>query len=176
MSVEDTKFKSIASGVALNLTIKKAIELRKSEKYDESRALLLPLLSEEKNKAKACLHIAWSYDKQGNEQAAVDYYKSALAGTLSSEEHFEAVFGLACTLRSLGQYKDALPYFEQTLSEYPDSIEAQPFYAMCLYNVGRNKEAVSLLLSLLVSTTDNKAINNYQTAISLYAEDLDKKW
>jgi len=47
---------------------------------------------------------------------------------------------------------------------------------MCLYNLGRHKEATSFLLELLVSTTNSEAIKAYQSAISLYAKDLDRTW
>ncbi|MFM2598245.1 tetratricopeptide repeat protein [Vibrio fortis] len=156
--------------------IKQAIELRKESKYHESRALLKTLLNDETFAAKAHLQIAWSYDNEGKEQKAVEHYLSSLSGSLSSVERFDALFGLASTYRSLGMYPKALNYFEQTLTEYPSYIEVQPFYAMCLYNLGRHKEATSLLLKLVVSTTDSEAIKNYQRAISLYAEDLDKTW
>ena len=156
--------------------IKQAIELRKESKYQESRALLKTLLNDETFAAKAHLQIAWSYDNEGKEQEAIDHYLSSLSGSLSSAERFDALFGLASTYRSLGMYTEALIYFEQTLSEYPNSVEVQPFYAMCLYNLGRHKEATSLLLELLVSTTNSDAIKEYQRAISLYAKDLDRTW
>ncbi|EPX4144705.1 tetratricopeptide repeat protein [Vibrio vulnificus] len=156
--------------------IKQAIELRKQGKYQESRALLKTLLNDETYSAKAHLQIAWSYDNEGKEQEAITHYLSSLSGLLSPVERFDALFGLASTYRSLGMYSEALSYFEQTLTEYPSSIEVQPFYAMCLYNLGRHKEATSLLLELLVSTTNSDAIKEYQRAISLYAEDLDRKW
>ncbi|ELI6425502.1 tetratricopeptide repeat protein [Vibrio harveyi] len=156
--------------------IKQAIELRKEAKYQASRALLTTLLDDEHCAAKAHLQIAWSYDNEGKEREAIGHYLSALSGTLSSVERFDALFGLASTYRSLGEYSEALSYFEQTLDEYPNAIEVQPFYAMCLYNVGRHKEATSLLLELLVSTTNSDAIREYQRAISLYARDLDKTW
>ncbi|MGL5307032.1 MAG: tetratricopeptide repeat protein, partial [Aeromonas veronii] len=107
---------------------------------------------------------------------AIGHYLSSLSGTLSSVERFDALFGLASTYRSLGNYSESLVYFEKTISEYPESIEVQPFYAMCLYNLERHKEATSLLLRVLVSTTNSAAIKEYQRAILLYAEDLDKKW
>ncbi|MGF1845329.1 tetratricopeptide repeat protein [Vibrio clamense] len=156
--------------------IKQAIELRKEARYQESRALLSTLLNDENYVAKAHLQIAWSYDNEGKEQEAVGHYLSSLSGLLSSVERFDALFGLASTYRSLGNYSDALTYFEQTLNEYPDAMEVQPFYAMCLYNLGRHKEATSLLLELLVSTTSSYAIIEYKRAISLYAEDLDRTW
>ncbi|OXX63342.1 tetratricopeptide repeat protein [Vibrio sp. V15_P4S5T153] len=156
--------------------IKQAIEWRKEAKYQESRALLKALLNDETYSAKAHLQIAWSYDNEGKEQEAVAHYLSSLSGPLSPVERFDALFGLASTYRSLGMYSEALSYFEQTLSEYPSSIEVQPFYAMCLYNLGRHKEATLLLLELLVSTTNSDAIKEYQRAISLYAQDLDRTW
>jgi tetratricopeptide (TPR) repeat protein len=163
-------------GKTMESIIKQAIELRKESKYQESRALLKTLLNDETFAAKAHLQIAWSYDNEGKEQEAIDHYLSSLSGSLSSAERFDALFGLASTYRSLGMYTEALIYFEQTLSEYPNSVEVQPFYAMCLYNLGRHKEATSLLLELLVSTTNSDAIKEYQRAISLYAKDLDRTW
>lgn len=153
-----------------------AIELRQSEKYRESRALLGTLLSDESYAAKAHLQIAWAYDNEGKEQDAITHYLASLSGPLSSRERLDALFGLASTYRSLGEYDQALTYFEQTLTEYPDAIEVQPFYAICLYNVGRPKEAIALLLELLVTTTNSDAIAAYQRAILLYSEDLDRTW
>ena len=160
----------------MDTIIKQAIELRKEAKYQESRDLLATLLDNDKYAAKAHLQIAWSYDNQGKEQQAIEHYLLSLLGELTSTERFDALFGLASTYRSLGLYAEALSYFEQTMSEYPESLEVQPFYAMCLYNLGRHKEATSLLLELLVSTTNSDAIKEYQRAISLYAKDLDKTW
>lgn len=153
----------------MDALIKHAIELRNEGRYQASRSLLNGLLE----KAKAHLHIAWSYDKEGLEQAAIEHYQLALSGTLSLVERFDVLFGLASTYRSLGFYLEALTYFERVISEYPKSIEVTPFYAMYLYNLGRHKEAVSLLL---VSTTNSGDIKEYQRAILFYAKDLDRKW
>ncbi|GLO62962.1 hypothetical protein MACH09_34700 [Vibrio sp. MACH09] len=160
----------------METVINQAIVLRKEEKYQESRALLTTLLDDNSYSAIAHLHIAWSYDNEGKEQKAIEHYLSSLSGILPSIERFDALFGLASTYRSLGKYSEALNYFEQVINEYPSFIEVQPFYAMCLYNLGRNKEATSLLLNLIVSTTNSDAIKEYQRAISLYAQDLDRTW
>lgn len=153
-----------------------SIKLRQQGRYDESRSLLHKLVNDKKLAAKAHLQIAWSYDNEGKESDAIEHYKLALFGPISADERFDALFGLASTYRSLGEYDAALSYFDQTLAEYPQSIEAKPFYAMCLYNIGRHKEAVSLLLELLVNTTNEDSIKDYQKAILLYAKDLDKTW
>ena len=156
--------------------IEKAIDRRKSGKYEESRELLTTLLSIEAYEAKAHLHIAWSYDNEGKEQEAIFHYESALSGFLSKVERFDALLGLASTLRSMGSYDDALHFFEIILTDYPDSVEALPFYAMCLYNSGRHKESTALLLELLVSTTSSELIKKYQRSILLYAKDLHRMW
>ncbi|WP_421853365.1 tetratricopeptide repeat protein [Marinomonas sp.] len=156
--------------------LKEAIALRQSGQYEKSRRLLNTLLSGDDWSAKAHLHIAWSYDNEGKEQEAIVHYESALSGLLSKEERFDALFGLASSYRCIGSYQEALHYFDVTLFEYPNAIEAKPFYAMCLYNLGRHKEAIALLLELLVSTTNDESIKAYQQAIMLYARDLDKCW
>ncbi|MCG9782262.1 tetratricopeptide repeat protein [Vibrio brasiliensis] len=160
----------------MQAVIQQAIELRKQGNYQASRDLLNTLLADQQFAAKAHLHIAWSFDNEGKEQQAIDHYLSSLSGPISPTERFDALFGLASTYRSLGEYQQALSYFEQTINEYPDSLEVQPFYAMCLYNISRHKEATSLLLELLVNTTNSEEIKQYQRAISLYAEDLDRTW
>ncbi len=156
--------------------IEQAVALRKSGDHNASIALLKPLLDDELYCASASLHIAWSYDQQSQEQQAVPFYQAALKGPLTPSERFDALFGLASTLRSLGDYQNAQHYFEQTLQEFPEHLEVKPFYAMCLYNLGDAKSAVALLLELLVSTTDSEAIQDYQRAIRLYAADLDRTW
>ena len=157
-------------------TITRATELRKQSKYQESRDLLQSLLGDDAFSAKAHLHVAWAYDNEGQERQAAPHYLAALEGALSPTERFDALLGLASTYRSLGMYEEALAYFEHIMTEYPDSIEVQPFYAMCLYNTGRHKDATALLLKLLVSTTKSDSIRSYRQAIELYAKDLDKTW
>ncbi len=162
----------------MEATINKAIKLRKNGQYQGSREVLQPLLDNEEYQTKVHLHMAWSYDNEGKEEEAIKYYHAALAG-LDPEsgletERFETLFGLGCTYRSLGQYDEALIYFELTLAEYPDAMAVKPFYAMCLYNLDRAKEATALLLEVLVSTTDSDDIKAYEKAILNYSKDLDR--
>ncbi|MEZ8780778.1 tetratricopeptide repeat protein [Vibrio splendidus] len=156
--------------------IHEAINLREAGNYHASRLLLRTLLDDSQHAAKANLYMAWSYDNEGKEKQALIHYHLALEGDLSTTERFDALFGLASTYRSLGKYTEALEYFERTMAEYPDSLEVQPFYAMCLYNLERHKEATALLIKLLLSTTESKKIKSYQRAILLYAKDLDRTW
>ena len=160
------------------MTINQAIKLRKNGQYQESREVLKTLLDDDEYQAKAHLHMAWSYDNEGKEEEAIKYYHAALAG-LGPEsgletERFETLFGLGCTYRSLGQYDEALTYFELTLAEYPGAMAVKPFYAMCLYNLGRYKEAIELLLAVIATSSNSEEISAYQDAILEYSKDLDR--
>ena len=157
--------------------IDEAIRLREEDCFDESIAILQTLISIPGYSGKAYLHIAWSFDAQGKEKEAIPNYKKALIkGQLSSAEKFDCLLGLASSLRCLGQYEEADGYFERTIQDFPEKIEIIPFYAMNLYNLGRSKESVSVLLRLLIQSTGSEDINAYQRAIEMYASDLDKTW
>lgn len=157
-------------------TIEAAIRLRREQKFEQSRRLLEPLLQQPEVASLAHLHIAWSYDNEGKERDAVAHYEAALNGTLGAGDRYEAMFGLASTLRSIGEYERAKRLFEQTLAEYPDADDARTFYAMCLYNLGAHHAAMQTLLDILLRTTASEAIRTYRRAIALYAEDLDRTW
>jgi len=160
----------------MNTTIEKAILLRRKGRYADSRLLLEDLLNDQNSSSLAHLHIAWSYDNEGLEQQAVAHYEASLSGNLSKSDQYEAIFGLASTLRSLGRYEEAMASFEKLLVEFPGKKSFLPFYAMCLYNLGECKKSVELLLTLLADTTEAKEILDYEKAIRLYAVNLDRKW
>ncbi len=160
----------------MEASIKKAIELRRDDKHEESRLVLNQLLSDPINKSKAHLNIAWSYDSEGKEEEAVPHYKESLKGDLSKVDRFDALLGLASTLRCLGHFDEALPYFETVHEEYPESGAVKPFFAMCLYNCGHSKRAVEMLMSTLLSTTNSSEIKAYSSALAIYSKDIDKTW
>lgn len=156
--------------------IERAIALRRSQMHEESRALLSDLLLDPALKSQAHLNIAWSFDSEGKENEAIPHYKECLKGHLSKEDRFNALLGLASTLRCLGHFEEASPYFQTLSDEYPDSEAVKPFFAMCLYNCGQPKKAVEMLLSTLLSTTNSDEILAYSTALSLYSEDIERTW
>tara|TARA_R110001592_G_scaffold336960_1_gene622749 strand:+ start:13674 stop:14156 length:483 start_codon:yes stop_codon:yes gene_type:complete len=160
----------------MNPIINEAIELRRAGQFSGSRALLRQILNDPDVSSVAHLHMAWSYDNEGLELEAVPHYELSLSGQLLEPDHFEALFGLASTLRSLGRYGEALRYFDELVVKYPDSKAVLPFYAMCLYNQGQYKRGMELLLTLLADTVELPEIVEYERAIRSYAADLDRKW
>lgn len=156
--------------------IQEAITLRKTGEYDKSRALLMTVAAVDELKAEAFLHIAWSYDNQGEEAKAVEYYVAALDEGLQDEDRFEALFGLASTYRCLGRYSEAEQMFELVSGEYPEATEVIPFYALCLHNLGKHEQAMSLMLALIAKYPPTPDIARYCKALELYSKYPDKIW
>lgn len=73
----------------------------------------------------------------------------------------------------LGQYARAAETLRRGVAEYPDDGGLRTFLAMALYNTGEHHEAMSLLLDLLATTSQDPSVREYRRAIALYAEDLD---
>lgn len=119
----------------------------------------------------ACVH-----DFLGKEDAAVAYYIAAIAGNLSGEQLRGAYVGLGSTYRVLGNFIEAERTLIQGLRHFPEANEIKVFLAMVHYNLGRSKEAVQNLLSLLEATSADASIRAYGRAIQLYAQDLDRSW
>ncbi|WP_252178275.1 tetratricopeptide repeat protein [Endozoicomonas sp. 4G] len=156
--------------------INDAIKLRQQENFAASIRKLESLITDKKYSGQAFLQIAWNYDAQGMERDAIPYYKNALNGALSKDDRFDCLLGLASSLRCIGNYEEADLFFKVLVSEFTDRDELIPFYAMNLYNLGKHKESVRLLLQILLKTTDSPNITAYKDAIDIYAHDLDQTW
>ncbi|WP_312410222.1 tetratricopeptide repeat protein [Pseudescherichia sp.] len=156
----------------MEVNLQRAIALRTAGQYEESRELLRALAAIQTLKAEALLNIAWSYDNEGLEERAAEYYQAALNEGLAGDNRFEAQLGLACTLRCLGKYKLAKQGFEEIIRDYPDASEAIPFYALCLHNLGEHDRAMTLMLELMSNHPPTPGIQRYARALKFYAQNL----
>lgn len=152
--------------------IQRAIALRVAGEYEKSRILLRELTEIQALKAEALLNIAWSYDNEGLEERAADYYQAALNAGLVGDNKFEALLGLACTWRCLGKYEIAKQKFEEIIRDYPDASEAIPFYALCLHNLGEHDRAMTVMLELISNHPPTSGIQRYARALKFYAHNL----
>ena len=156
----------------MDIRIQKAIVLRTSGKYEKSRALLREIAEVPALKAEALLNIAWSYDNEGLEETAGEYYLAAIEEGLEGDNLFEARLGLACTWRCLGKYAPAKQVFEEIIHDYPDASEAIPFYALCLHNLGEHDRAMTVMLELVSNHPPTPGIERYARALKFYAQNL----
>jgi tetratricopeptide (TPR) repeat protein len=155
--------------------LQNAIQLRKQEEYEQSRAALRLLLDEPELRAQAFLHTAWSFDNEGKEREAAQAYRCALHEGLKGDDLFDAQFGLASTLRCLGEYTQAKALFNEIMATWPQASEVRPFYALCLHNLGEHQQAVALLLECIADSPDTRTAP-YESALRHYAQHPDKQW
>ena len=157
-------------------TLKDVDKLRAKDRHEEARDLLVPLASEYPTNPIVQYKTACVYDFLGLEREAVPYYHAAIENDLPDAELRAAYLGLGSTYRILGQYAESKQILLEGLKVFPEAQEMKTFLAMTLYNLGEQHEAVSSLLKIIMDTTSNADIKNYERAIRFYANDLDKKW
>jgi tetratricopeptide (TPR) repeat protein len=154
----------------------RAVELREQGELEEARRLLLDLRTERPDDPQVAVQTAWVHDSMGLEEEAVEHYEAALSGELTEQEARGAYLGLGSTLRTLGRDEESDRIFREGIERFPDFPALRAFRAMTLYNLGRPREAVELLLEVLLETADEPSIERYRRALTAYAEDLDRSW
>lgn len=156
--------------------LKKAIQLREEGKFKDSNAVLTDLVKDYPGNAEIQYQCAWSFDVMGEERCAIPYYEAAISLGLPEEDLRGAVLGLGSTYRTLGEYEKSKEVFRKGMELFPADRAIQVFYAMTLYNLKQFHEAMQLLMINLIETTGDQNVKQYEKAIKLYSEDLDRKW
>ena len=151
-----------------------AVRLREQGRLEAAREALLALSAERPDDAAVQYQTAWAYDASGLETDAVPFYERALTLGLEGEALHGALLGLGSTYRTIGRYEDA----ERTLRDGRNRFGAHgcfdAFLAMALHNLGRDAEAMELLLNALAETSSDESIRRYRRAILFYASRLDE--
>ena len=157
-------------------TLKDADKLRSKDRHEEACQLLVQLAAEFPTNPVVQYKTACVYDFLGREREAIPYYHAAIENDLPETDLRGAYLGLGSTYRTLGQYAESKKILLEGLSRFPNANEMKVFFAMTLYNLGENHEAVSSLLKLVTETSSDEKIRDYERAILFYADDLNKKW
>lgn len=157
-------------------TLIDADKLRAKGRDEQARQLLVRLASEFPTNPVVQYKTACVHDFLGLERDAIPYYHAAIENDLPGTDLRSAYLGLGSTYRTLGQYAESKKILLEGLSHFPDANELKVFLAMTLYNLGENHEAVGSLLKVIMDTTSDEQIVNYERAIRFYADDLNKKW
>lgn len=157
-------------------TLASILELRKNGQHETAKAQLLTLAVEFPLDATVQYETACVHDFLGLERQAIPFYLSAIQNGLSGSALRSAYLGLGSTYRTLGMYAASKTTFLEGLRHFPEASELQVFLAMTRYNLTEYHSAVTTLLTLLVDTTNDSAIQNYARAIREYAKDLEYVW
>ena len=155
--------------------IKKAIELRNNERFDEAIETLKNLLDSHPISAEIEYQIGWTFDASDRSNLSIPHYKKALNLGLV-EDRVGCYVALGSSLRATGEYKESRNVLEEGLKEFPDHQPLNVFLAMTKYNLGEFKSSCSDLLTMLAKTTKDEEIASYINAYLSYAKDLDQKW
>ena len=150
-----------------------AARLIEAGERDGAERVLLSLLEEHPEDARANYLMASLCDQSDQERRAVPFYQRALAGVadLPEEAAAGAYLGLGSTHRALGEYEESRRVL---LERFPEDRALSTFLALTLYNLGEHREAVSTLLKNLVETTGDPGIRLYGRALAFYADCLDE--
>ncbi|HEU5434859.1 MAG TPA: tetratricopeptide repeat protein [Telluria sp.] len=151
-------------------------ELRKSGQHEAAQALAAELAQLNPSDAELQYEAACVHDYLGLGAAAIPFYRAALRGPLAEELQRGAFVGLCSTYRARGDYAEALAVADEGLSRFPESSALKVFRAITLYNLNESKQAVAALLQVLAQTTADPETREYQHALLLYAQDLDRQW
>ena len=156
--------------------LEEAIQLRSEGKLNESNELLMSLVLKFPKDAEVNYQCAWSFDVLGLEDVAVDYYEEAIRLGLDNTDAMNAYIGLGSTYRALGKYEKSKMTLEEGIKHFPTNNALKTFYAMVLYNLGSHRNAMELLLTCLMNTTEDTDIHSYKKAIEFYTDKLDQTW
>jgi predicted Zn-dependent protease len=153
-----------------------AIRLRENGELEPARQALLLLRTEFPGDPRIAAQTAWVHDSLGFEDEAVLHYEAALAGDLPEDELRSALLGLGSTYRTLGRDADSERCLQRGIERFPDFRPLRVFHALTSYNLGRPREAVAQLLTLLLESTADPEILRYRRSLTAYADDLDRSW
>ncbi|HMO56736.1 MAG TPA: tetratricopeptide repeat protein [Roseiflexaceae bacterium] len=156
--------------------LREVVRLRGAGEQQAALALLEALHAAHPDDACIAYEYASTFDLVGDEQQAIPWYERALSLGLADPERRGALLGLGSSYRCVGRYNEAITTFEQAATEYADGSEFAAFGALALYNVGRCREAVGILLRLLVETTSDRQVQRYSRALRYYADHPDDRW
>lgn len=158
-----------------------AIQLRESGRAQqdqgilvEARALLLELHAAHPDDAEITYQTGVVHDNLGRGPEAIPFYTRALAQGLSGPDLERCLLGLGSTYRALGQYQEAEETLRRGVREFPGNRALQVFLAMALYNVGKYKEAMEIVLTNLLDTTTDDKLQYFERGLRYYALRLDE--
>lgn len=142
---------------------------RRIDEYepDDFRALIEALAAElPPGSAEADFERACAFDSTGHPDQAVPLYRAALATGLTGERRRRATIQLASSLRNLGSPQESVALLEAERTLGPDPLDdaVDAVLALALTDLGREREAVSLLLGALAPH-----LPRYQRSMANYA-------
>jgi hypothetical protein len=115
---------------------------------------------------------ACAFDSTGHSDLAVPLYRSALDVGLTGIRRRRAVIQMASSMRNIGNAQEAVALLAAELEGEPDELTGavRAVLALCLVDVGREREAVAVALTAL-----SEYLPRYNRSLANYARELMEK-
>lgn len=148
----------------LAATIEEAFGRRDRSNMQPTIDFFEQLLTEHPNNPYVLYEVGGSYDTDGQEAKAIEYYERALPG-LSGETRRKCLLQYGSTLRNLDRFDDSLDVFKKACAEFPESDSLRVFKALTLHAAGQKDKALASLLLVIADRVDSAEIKRYEAAI-----------
>lgn len=140
--------------------------------HDGALKASLELAKKYPDASRAQLAAAYAYDRLGQEEEALSYYRSASLLGIPTDERPQFLLSFGSTLRNMGQITEALECFKQAIEEHPDRPEYVAFLALTYHSANQHDQALGTMLEVALMVARDKAFGPYDRALSEYKEEL----
>lgn len=135
-------------------------------------AAFLEVLEEHPDDAAVLYEVGGSYDTDGQEEVALDYYQRAIRAGLDGHWLRQCYLQYGSTLRNLGRFDDSLTVFDEGLALFPESESLGIFRALTLHAAGRPSAALGTVLTVIADRFSTPEVQRYEAALRGNAEYL----
>lgn len=125
--------------------------------------------------AEILYQLAWTLETAGRETEAVIHYERAIALGLPPNELSGALIGLSNAVKASGEIERAVQTLRTAQLQFPDNREIDVHLALALHQGGDHREAIEILLTTLLETTEDVGITAYQRALRFQLSKLGSK-
>ncbi|MGZ3748532.1 MAG: tetratricopeptide repeat protein [Pseudobdellovibrionaceae bacterium] len=140
--------------------------------FEKAMNVLSAELGKRPNDPMVHYQMAWTHDALGKEMDAVSAYERAIELGLSGEDLKGAYLGLGSTYRALGKYEKSKEVFDRAIKQFPNYRAFQVFIGLTLFNLGKQADAMEILIRQLAETSSDESIKKYEQALLFYSNKL----
>lgn len=150
--------------------------MRDAGQLEQSRALLMRLITNDPDDPFVNYQAGWTLDRMGLETEAAPYYERAIASGLEGDNLRGALLGLGSTYRVIGRDADAVRTLAAGVVRFPDDGAMRAFYALALHSAGEHRRATQEFLRVILASSADPQIVRYRDALTEYMEHPDEVW
>ncbi|MCF6323196.1 MAG: tetratricopeptide repeat protein [Gammaproteobacteria bacterium] len=123
-----------------------AVELHKNQRFDKAKKSYQNIIENNEHHHQALHYLGVLYAQQGNQQAAIDYYRKSIA---IEPDIAPPHCHLGIALNNLQQYNEALSEFQHAIKIAPDNLDTHLSLANTFNYLSREEEAEKCLSHII---------------------------